>query len=363
VWINTSHGITFPHLYLFLVAHPGVGKQAIDLVVGMWREVKKHDRMTAALHLSPDNMSKAALIDAIVDARTTFTPLKGKAIEYHSLLVVGEEAGVLFPSYDPDFIGVLNKLYNAPDHHSERRRYGKQQDAQMVKPQLNLLVGATPGWLAGTLPADAWSTGLTARIIMLYSEEVEKRSLLAEVKRNDALRADLIERLTDASKLYGEVPFTQEALEHLDSWQMADGPPTPTHSKLNHYIRRRLQNALKLCLISAISRGEMEIEKSDVERAIGWLIEAEKFMPDIFRAMVGKSDSEVLEELHYFTVNAWRVQRKPLREALLIEFLSQRVPTEKINNILTTAERSSMIVRQNDAMGNTVYLPKVRGVE
>jgi hypothetical protein len=103
-------------------------------------------------------------------------------------------------------------------------------------------------------------------------------------------------------------------------------------------------------MISSASRCcDLEIAQEDVERARSWLLEAEKFMPDIFASMKQKSDSQVLLDLHFFMYQLWasvaREERKPVMEDKIYEFLSERVPSSQIGKIIEVAEKTGMMKR------------------
>ena len=100
-----------------------------------------------------------------------------------------------------------------------------------------------------------------------------------------------------------------------------------------------------------------------MQRALGWLLHAEKLMPDIFRHMVGKSDSQTIQELHFFLFREYAKNKKPLHESVIFHFLSQHAPSDKIPKIIEIAERSNIIVR---VAGSPFYTPKPKnehGVE
>jgi hypothetical protein len=301
-------------------------------------------------------MTKASLVDNLAKAKQTRLVRDG-TVTYHSLLVAAEEFSVLMPSYDLEYIGTLNSIYNNKRRHSEDRRHGPVKQLVIDYPQLNILGGAQPGWLASVFPEEAWSTGLTARIIMVYSSETPFRELFqATSKPKDP--ASLLAALATTSQMYGEMLWTPEAQQYMADWHRAGGPPIPRHSKLEHYVRRRTSlHVPKLCMISAVARNRgMLIELCDVKRAIAWLTTAEAMMPDIFRAMVGKSDREVIEELHLFAVRIWAKQRdRAVPASLLWEFLAGRLPSDKIGRVLEVAERSGVLVRNP---GETDYWPR-----
>lgn len=359
IWVVSGNWFTFPNLYTFLVAPPGVGKQVIDDAREFAYEVPGMLGKNA-LFVSPDSMTKASLIDELAKAKNIHLPRVGPPIEYHSLYVAAEEASILLPSYDLEFIGVLNRIYNNPKiPFEETRRYGKYPQVKIPGAQLNLLIGAQPGWMASVFPEEAWSTGLTARIMMIYCGEGVRQSLLDSHTADQSLKQSILDRLVEVSKLYGQAQWEENALEDLDKWHMAGRPPVPNHSKLEHYERRRTLHVTKLALVSGVSRtGKMTIGRIDVKRAMEWMFEIEHLMPDIFRAMVGRSDVQVIEELHYFVTSVWRMSgQKPVHERQLFNFLHSRVPSDKIERLINVSERSNIIER---VAGTNMYLPKAR---
>jgi hypothetical protein len=120
-----------------------------------------------------------------------------------------------------------------------------------------------------------------------------------------------------------------------------------------------------LALVSAVARtGALIIEFIDIVRAKAWLFEAEAVMPDIFREMIGRSDSQVMEELHLYLFSLWGRDRKSFHTSAMVNFLATRVPSDKIEKIITIADKSGMIARQAGTADNWVPRPKhLHGVE
>jgi len=350
VWISTSRSVLFPNLFVLLVAPPAVGKsQAISNVSELWYATKK-------FHISPDNVTKASLIDALAAAdgkRVIPTGL----LEYHSLLTASSEFGVLVPAHDLEFLSVLNHIYDNPRTYRENRR-SLNKNIEIVNPQLNIIAGTQPGFLASLLPEEAWSMGFTSRIIMVYSAVPPIVSLFQKQEPRDYMFKELTERLKLFSDLMGEAQWEQAAQDELERWAREGCPPVPQHSKLQHYTGRRILHCLKLSLISAISRtGELRITLWDVNRARDWLLHAEQLMPDIFRDMSLKSDSQVIQELHFFLWQIWMKSKKPIHEGRAIHFLQQRLPAEKIERVLAIAVKSQILIRKDTAVG-PAYEPR-----
>ena len=370
VWTRVDRFTTYPNLYVLLVAPPGVGKQVVDDISSLWSETTEPGTSTSpAFCVAPDSVTKAALIDVLAESKRSFLPPTGSLVTYHSLLVAAEEFGVLLPAYDQEFIANLNKIFNNPSKYSERRRTGNVRKLDIPLPQLNILAGVSPSYFTGTFPEEAWSTGFARRIIMVYSSETPFKELWSGGGEDEALRRRVLSRLSHLASLYGPMSWHADAADELASWHRAGkgkgGPPVPTHSKLEHYNRSRTMHAVKLAIISAISRtGALVIEHVDVKRAIAWLTFAEVGMPDIFRAMVGRSDVQVMEELHYFVQAQWaREKQQAVKGEVLRKFLMTRIPHDKVESLLEAVDRANIVAR---VAGTDTWLPRPKyehGVE
>lgn len=349
VWLRMGQKTTFPNLYTLLVAPPGVGKYIIEIVRDLWASTLEPGTKAPAFKVAPDSMTKASLIDALAKASNgTLLPGAPAALTYHSLLIAAEEFSVLLPQYDLEYIGTLNAIWNNKPLHEETRRTGAVRSVKIEFPQLNMLGGVQPGWLASVFPEEAWSTGLASRMLMIYASDRIKIGLFDDPGDAEEVRSQILLSLGRVSQLYGQAHWTKAAADLAIDWHNKDGAPRPEHSKLAYYANRRTEQHMpKLALVSAISRsGTLLLDRLDVERAIEWLTQAESVMPDIFRAMVGKSDSAIIEELHVAVTSAWaKNHAAPVSNSFIWKFLHERVPGDKIQRIIEAAEKSNVIAR------------------
>jgi hypothetical protein len=192
---------------------------------------------------------------------------------------------------------------------------------------------------------------------MIYSDESKLTDIFEDQLDTDRLRSEIMSKLYHISQLFGQMKWEPEAANLIRDWHMAGGPPVPGHSKLVHYLRRRTLHVVKLAMISAIAAsGQLIIRTSDSRRALAWLLEAERYMPEIFRAMTGKNDAQVLEELQLYMLgiyarNSDEARRKgkaeveAIHESSLYAFLEHHVIVEKIEGLILQAEKSNRIVR------------------
>ncbi len=360
-----------------LVGAPGIGKQVVEDARDIWTHTKRPGSKNLAFYVASDSATRASLMDELGKAKQTFLPPSGPPLTYHSLAVIQEEFQVLLPTYDREFVSRLNRLYMAPDQHSESRRTGQVRELLIENPILNLLVAAQPAYLADTFPENAWATGIARRLLMIYAAEGPLISIFTEPPDRAALRTLLISRFEHLSTLFGHARWHASAAKLVEEFEMDSKiylrgerkvkplHPVPSHSRLVYYNESRAMILIKLSIACAVAaRAELLIEKEDVERGLTYLLAAEGRMPDIFREMRGQSDREVMEELHNYALATYAKSKK-LRTHQLIDFLSYRVPGDKIPRIMLVVEQANLLARL--AGTSDLWIPKpshtVKGVE
>lgn len=363
---KTGKGHVYPNLYTLLVGPPGAGKSIVETVKELWSTTREPGGSKTAFKVASNSITSASIVDELEKAKFTKIMPSGPPFVYHSLLVASEELQVLLPGYDTMIIGKLNELYNNSSvPYTESRRTGSVRELTIENPNLNIIAGAQPAYFASTFPEEVWSTGFARRVIMVYSDEHIVKSLWYEPAVAPELQPWLCQQLARYSQLMGVMKWTPQAAELLDIWHMKGGPPQPTHSKLAQYARNRSVNIIKLSTISAVSAnkqtpaGPLIIEENDVARSIEWLTSAEARMPDIFRAMIGRSDKDVIEELHLYVSTMYaKGGKKPVPGEGLMRFLLQRVPTEKAEKIIEIAVKANIIARPPGTVD--LYTPRPR---
>lgn len=319
---------------------------AIRVAVELWHSTRK-------LKVAPDDVTKASLIDHLDLAKQVHVYSPTEMLEYHTLMVGADELGVLLPAHDLSFMSTMNALFDNRDVFKESRR-GREDDLNIVNPQAVLLAGTQPDFLAGLLPPEAWGMGFMSRMLMVYSGSPVKVRLFGKRSRVDT--RELAYDLSTISELHGDMIWTSEAEDRISNWHDAGCPPVPEHSKLKHYVPRRILSVLKLSMISAVSRhNELLVEAEDVTRAIDWLIEIEGLMPEIFKDMSGKSDILVIQDLHHYVYEMWgKTQQKGFIHRSRIEnFLSARTPSYNIQHIMKACTGAGILLDH----GNDLFTP------
>ena len=349
-WVRTNMGNLYPNLYVMLIAPPGVGKSILTSIVqDMISELGDH-------HLAPSSVSRASLVDALMlaERRVVMPQQTPPVLSFNSLAVVQNEMGVFLPAYDVEFMATLTDLYDGKRYHEKKR--SKEINNMLDAPQLNLLGATTVAYLFDTMPEQAWGHGFLSRTILIHSGENIVRSLFDEVDKNEPLYQDLIYDLRICGAVAGKFVFELEAAKALDAWHQAKGPPRPEHPKLASYNSRRSAHLLKLCMVACVSAGnDRLITLEHYNRALSWLLEAEMYMPDIFKSISIGGDAKAIEDAYYWACKVYYKTKAPLEEGVIIEYLAAKVPSHSVERILQLMVKAGMFTKNFSG-----YTPRVR---
>lgn len=332
VYLQTSAPL-YPNPYIFLVGHPGVGKtRTISAAASFLREIPE-------FHLSPTSMSAASLVDALMDAKRTIVQMPEPMIEYNSMAIVADELSAFMHEFATEMMGNLTTFYDVVPYGHSRR--GRDIKIKIKRPQLSILCGTTPSNLMKFMPEQAWDQGFTSRTIMVFSDErIVSEDVFALAFRK--LPEDALRDLKTINTLIGGFKVTQEYKDAVNNWRKLGQPPIPTHPKLLHYSTRRLAHLFKLSMVSAADNGnDLLLMKGDFNRALGWMIQAEDMMPDIFRAGSVGADSKAMEELMHCCMINDRGEGVP--ETMLARRAAELVPVTSVQRLLEVMVQAGML--------------------
>ncbi|HEX4500590.1 MAG TPA: DUF3987 domain-containing protein [Scandinavium sp.] len=355
VWVQTGGDSLYPNLYVILVTPPGVGKTVmLTQVERLWREISE-------LHVAPTSITRAALVDSLFEAKRTIVDIRNQqTLNFNSLLVVSGELGVLIPVYDSEFMNSLTAIYDGAPY-DERRRTAKLH-IKIEKPQLNLLAATTPSYLNNLMPDGAWDQGFISRTILVYCGDREIVDVFTE-NVFDLDRMDLVIDLKAIFGLHGRMTWTDTARDIVRDFHLADGnvqgmQEPPKHLKLNHYKTRRTAHLIKLCMVACASRGnDMLINDGDVGCAFGWLLGAERVMPEIFSAISSGGDHAIIEDAALFIQTQFFRTGKPVPEYALVSFLKNRVPAHNVLRMIDIMARAKIVKAAIGQAGGIVFSP------
>lgn len=339
VWVHSQGSNLFPNIYTILVAPPGVGKSVLtSRVESLWHDLPDH-------HIASSNITKAALIDELGAAtRTIMLPREvPPTVTFNSLKLLSNELGVLLPAYESEFMSTLTDIYDG-SRYAERRRSAKTGAVVIEKPQFNILAATTPSHLNDFLPPGAFDQGFLSRCFLIYSGDMQLRPLFDVDQGVDSTWKALKKDLRRIGLIYGQMKFTPDAAKKITAWHMGGRMPAPEHPKLHNYSTRRTLHLLKLCMIAcAAATDDLIITEEHYQTALDWLLEAESFMPDIFKSMASGGDAKAIEECWYFCFQLFARRKEPVPESRLFQFLQERVPAHNVERIIEVMIRAGLL--------------------
>jgi hypothetical protein len=347
-----TDGYLYPNLYVFLVGHPGVGKTRTIM------KARSFVNDLPDFHIAPTSMTMAALVDSMLEAKRTVMNDSMVPEDFYSLSIYADELTAFMHTFDPELIGGLTTFYDVVVPYGQRRR-GKDIKIKIKNPQLSILSGTTPSNLMKFMPEGAWDQGLTSRIIMIFSDERIIGDLFAIRERK--LPVDMLSDIARIHLLHGAFAITEDFKEAMNRWRTTGQLPIPTHPKLLHYNTRRSTHLLKLCMISSADKGDsLLLTMEDFNRAMEWLIEAEIFMPEIFKAGGNLADAKAMDEIYHFILVGGGT--KGLHEHQVMNFAKERIPIHSCTNAIKLMENAGLIksigVDKSTGLRRFIALPK-----
>jgi hypothetical protein len=332
VWVKTSRPL-FPNMYVFLIAHPGVGKTRAIM------EGKHIATTLESIKLSPVSMTFASLVDALTKSSCEIIRVPEGKLTYNSMYIMADELGAFMPKYEGDMIDGLAAFYD-PTPYTQTRRTN-EIDITIKSPQLNILSGSTPQNLLHFMPERAWGQGFTSRVILVFSDE---RIVVDDFADHGApATADLAFDLKQISGLYGRFNVTKEYQAAVNHWRATGELPVPDHPKLVHYVTRRRVHIYKLSMLASINRDNaLYLTEADFFTALTWLSEVERHMPDIFKAGATNADSMAMEEIIHF-IELTDVAQTGVSEHRIVSFACERLPLNSVSRIIDIMESAGQI--------------------
>ena len=96
-------------------------------------------------------------------------------------------------------------------------------------------------------------------------------------------------------------------------------------------------------MVAAIDRANaLILTVDDFNRAMGWLLEAEGTMTEIFKAGATNADGQAIDEIkHYMMIND---KGNGVGEQRIIRFAQDRLPLHSVLRVIDIMERSGQIV-------------------
>ena len=111
-------------------------------------------------------------------------------------------------------------------------------------------------------------------------------------------------------------------------------------------------------MVACVARtNDMRITLDDYQTALGWLLEAETFIPDLFHSHGVAGDTAAIDDAWDFIFRTYNKEgKKPILEHRVVNFLRTKVPSHSIMKILEIMQRAGIVKVEVTVTGN-VYHP------
>ena len=339
VW---GHDEIYPNLYVVLVGPSGTRKgTAMGPAVKFLKEMK-------GVHLAAESTTREALVESLIKSANTFTSSEGEIRMHCSMTIFSKEFTVFLDRTQDKLISNLTDWYDC-DSPWEYDCLGRG-DRIVYGLWVNLIGATTPHMLSLTLPRESIGGGLMSRIILVYASRKGKIIPCPFLTKEEVkLGEDLMVDLERVSMLRGRFTMTEEYLDAYIPWyEQHHVHPIFTDPKFAPYLERRSTHLRKLSMVLSASRGDdMVLELQDFKRALSILVEAERFMPAVFRGFGRAAYAEVME-----TVIQYLMRHSPVSLAELTRQFYQDLNPGERDYILITLSKMGTIKMEHDKGGS-----------
>lgn len=373
VWLITNEAMPqlFPNFILMLVGVPATGKDLIinkveDCLIEASQDLDKG----YSLYLAERDLSPKGLLDSIAsdDAQQTLRYLNGsskeQSLHFHSLISCIPELGTFMHEYNPQLIAIINDLYNCGKHYKERIRGGVNRGQQIFipNPHAAFFLGTQPATLNMVFPESAYRAGFFSRVVIVHGDKPVKQNvydLEGETKIQPQLWNKIVSDMRNIVKLSGQFKVERDVKIAVNEFNKHEADKTKlSHSRFTDYNSRRHLHLQKLAMIFSISESnELTVKMRHWERALSYLLEAEKEMPGVFKNIC--TDSGFATTVEEVVTGS---EGKVLKHERIERILQRRHKPYEVGHIIKSMISSGYLQPQDpDKLGRVTY--KVRSAQ
>jgi hypothetical protein len=286
-------GNIYPNLYVVLVGPSGCRKGTA--MRPSFRMLKK-----IGIKMAAEAITREALIRELKGAAAQ--DVEAETLYMHaSLTIYSQELTVFLGYQNMALIGDLTDWFDCRDQWTYRTKNMGTDDIDGV--WVNLIGATTPDALRTALPDDAIGIGLTSRMILVYADKKAKRIPEAVMTQDERDLEDLLyQDLEIIHLMKGEFKRTREYVQKYVSWYEEEDETPPEHLKKDKffagYCERRSLHLRKLSMICSAARSsEMILTGEDFDRALLYLRQTEKMMPEVYSGRGKSKFSEIIQNI------------------------------------------------------------------
>ncbi len=291
VVFKRGHYKIYPNCYIILIAGSAKCRKttALRMGVGLLDELEAAER----IKITRNKVTPERLVQVL--GKLTQMGMPGTSAE---LVARGSEALIYAPelttlidmnSHRNGLITILTDLYDCPERwENETKNKGFDH---LYDVYLNILGATIPKELGSVMPVQAIGSGFTSRVIFIFQRTTNRRNPHPEEFYDSPkavkLREDLIHDIRIIHTLNGEFSWEPKAKDTFTQWY--ESMPDAEDEKMEGYMGRKHDHALKIAMILSASTGNSLIVKDDhLLASINLLDQAEKFMSGVYSLLAGE---------------------------------------------------------------------------
>lgn len=365
VWIDEIYFKWYPNFYIFLVSPPGrISKTTnIDLGSDLISQIK-------GIHIGDDVLTWQSMVQDFAKAKTLvkIPGEKGKLDEDGNedvteinripMCCITYSVGELGTFLDPTDVKMVQVLTDLWDGRAKGFKKGtKTQGKDTIEnPWINIIAATTPAWLERNFPEHLVGGGLTSRVIFVYADK--KRHLepypsdKVKVKVHEELKKELVEDLTEISKLFGQFTLTEEAKEWGREWYRAHWTKIPTHlasDRFGGYVARKQTHIHKLAMVLSVSKSDdLIIDLKTLQMAERFVTSLEVDMQKVFQSIGVPETTKFIQEILVHVRARGRMSKKDLWKICITV-----MPIKEFNDSIGAAIQAGFISQKQE--GSDIY--------
>lgn len=343
VWTRIKGQELRANTYIILVGPPGIGKgNAVKPAIKILREIKP-------IKMAPEGLTRRSFYDCLESSASMPSLSDDGSIKLHcSMTAFIEELGVFLKPGDSDFVYALCHAFDCPPwFHYKTSSAGENQVENVW---FSMIAAATPKALKDILTDEAMEMGLSARTLLIFSDEAVDVEIFGDPPKHEQLYKDLESDLAEIVKIEGEYCFDEAAAEAFVSWNKGGLKPFPMDPRFSHYNSRRLTQIVKCCMIVAAARSnELIITLEDFEAVKSILLEAERVMPSAIQSL-GANPLLAQQQQAIKFINAFNLKnnKEGMPEYKLRQSLALDVHPQYIELVLEQLDYARWVIVKGD---------------
>lgn len=340
VWFQLMADLIYPNMFVILVAPPAQCRRSSCVSMGSRLLHEFPD-----IHVTSEKITPEAIIKRMSLCRTEF--FKDDVIyEQCAVTCISKELSSLAGTDIEKMFELLCDLYDAQINEKWANETISRHVDSITGPLLNILGSTTPSFFKKPEVQAGIGSGFLSRCILLWAEEIRKRSLYIEdMPRHLDLKKQLIEGLFAIQQLRGEFVFTPEAKNTFDTWYLGLPKHQQVIEQLAAYHERKHMHIIKLCMILTAAKKQITIIDQEIlELAFSYMTMAEHFTPRVFS---GTGKSIHIEDISTILLQLQQ-SKKPLSYEQLWQRNSAKIRIDHFDMILQAVLRQGVKVKKTN---------------